>query len=284
MKKLAFLITIFSMILLSSSCKKENESKDYSANSNAAKDYVLAEDIFKDIFKMVFRAGYDTVLHNEGYLKINEANVYYYTAPSLNIGITYGDWNILCPDGKSRRGKYYVFLDTVFSAAGSNATITFEKFYVNNTNVQASITMTNDSLNADNKNSYSILINNAVLLLTDSVSTVKWQSDKTFIWTEGDETPQDFEDDVFSIIGEANGTSSENNAFEGNIIVPLKDTTSCSWFESGKLNFYTPGLETKNGVIDFIPTDSCGNRVEFIFDGFVFYELMENIYNMENLK
>ncbi len=86
---------------------------------------------------------------------------------------------------------------------------------------------------------------------------------------------------MFSIIGEANGTSAENNDFEGNIFVPLKDSTACGWIKSGKLNFYTPGLETKNGVIDYIHTDSCRNKVEFIFNGFVFYELMENIYNHE---
>lgn len=271
------IITIIAITFMFAACQKDNESVDYNENVNSAKDYIMTEDIFTEIFNMTFRTAVDTVFQDSGFMKYFGAHIYYLKTEN-KIKVKYQSWGIFCEDELYRKGYYEIFLSGYLLDSAAHAEVVFDTFFIQNNVVSGNYTITNTGLTAEGKIKFSVILQNGNVQINDSVLNISRQSDQTFVWAEGDDTPLDFTDDLFLISGESNGIASNGVEFQVSTNDALNNYISCYWISSGVQEINTPSLELKTGIIDFISADSCNTKFEFTIDGILFCDEMASVY------
>ena len=258
-------------------CQKNNESVDYNENINTAKDHIMTEDIFTEIFNMTFRTAVDTAFQNSGFMEYFGADIYYLETEN-KVKVDYPYWGVLCEDDLYRSGNYEISLSGYLLDSEVYAEVVFDTFAIQNNVVSGNYTITNTGLTAEGKIKFNVTLQNGNILVNDSVLNISRQSDQTFVWTEGDDTPFDFTDDLFLISGESSGIASNGAEFQVSADDALYNYVSCYWISGGVQEIIFSSLESKTGIIDFISDDSCNTKFEFTIDGILFCDEMESIY------
>ncbi len=273
MKKIVYLLSVL-FILSFFSCKNDNESYDYDQNISAAKNSIMTIDIFNDLFRILHQSFYDTILKNNGYMKIFGADMSYYEFPSgdsISIIVNYPDWDFLCPDGLYRRGDCIVRVYTPFSDTTGDAYIYFEGFAVEDNILSGDFTIKLEDDPANGNINYKATTGDISILRYESSGTVKWTYECTFVWTTGMDTPQDFTDDNFLVEGTATGISTYDIDFNMSITDGIVMDTSCIWFKGGNMDIITPDIKCNSGSVSF-ESDICSGLFEMNFDGIIFKE------------
>lgn len=283
MKSLKFLLAGAFLFFLFS-CEEDTLSTDYNANIAAAKENTLTEDIFRDVFGIIFQAGYDTALHASGQTEILGATVFYQAyEDSVIIDVHYPDWPLYCPDDLYRQGTVRLKLDKALYEDNAMGTLDFNAFAVQYMPVYGSISIQNTGLNEDSLREFSVVYNNLEILTHDSVSFINVSSNRQITWEEGGDTPQDFSDDLLLIEGSTFGKSSDDVEFSTQIVSPLGISDTCFWIYGGEYSISMPGLEIKEGVVKFFNEGECHSRFEMYFDAFTFYEEFLFLYKPPEL-
>lgn len=159
-------------------------------------------------------------------------------------------------DGKNRKGKIVTVFTGAMTVAGSKATTTFEGHYIDSVKIEGTHTVTNAS--TSNNRSFSVKVENAKISFPLG-NYITWNKNKTWLQTEGNGTPNSPVDDVFSISGNANGSSVQNgttNTWSKEITENLIRKFSCRWVVKGKVSITR---NTNTAVIDF-GDGSCDNK------------------------
>jgi len=278
------LVTI--LFLLTTCDKIGSKEYDYNPNRNIAIDHVRTENIFKDVFNLIFRSLSDSVLLKTGTNVIDGASVRLDTLPEVTLIIDYG-WGTICQESqRCRAGKITTILSGSFFNEGTIADISFDTLFAQSEILYPDVgfmlfkigaeknMIINLGRDNDNRMVFENNIENATV--TDSIPrTFTMNSSKTFIWTSGTSTTWNTDDDVFEISGNSSGVSSDGVTVETEIVDPLLNRFNCHWIVSGTYQFNTPTIEFKNGIVDFIITDGCNNKVNFIYDDVVMYDAMK---------
>jgi len=215
------LLTAASLTL--TSCKKEEEDSD----TSAASDNALAESTFQDATNIADEAGSGSLNNyrlgeDEGSLLSTCATV---TRDSANhsdpdtITVDFGATNCMCADGRNRRGKIIITYTGTYRSPGSSWTIGFDNYFVNDNQVTGTKTVTNNGPNTAGHLVYAINVNGSIILANNG-GTISWTSTRQREWTAGESTPQ-WNDDMYSITGSANGTNANGNTFTVQITSPL---------------------------------------------------------------
>jgi hypothetical protein len=255
-------------------CKKGSEQIDYNPNIQAANNQVIAERAFSDVFNIFFRVVSDTSLRNTGSNEIYSANCTYQDDNGIEYVIQYPYWSVSCPDGKYRAGTITATLDKDFWEPGSVATLVFTDYFVDNLSLDGNNTISNDDKGMSAEMVFIHEVPSATLTFHDTTTqqSFQWESQKYFVWTEGRESLYDTEDDVFEISGTSNGTDLNNVYFSAVIDTALGNYFNCRWIRTGRTIINTPGLNVKDGYIDYIGDDNCTDLVIYYFDGNAFYD------------
>ncbi len=279
MNRLKILIVVILILSLFSGCEKKNESRDYRKNLYAAYSNTLAQDMFNDVFGVLFQAFYDTSLHNQGEKNIFGADVHYsvINPDTTIIHVDYPAWNQKCPDSLFRKNDYIAIVTNPFTDTSGIASIGFEGYAVENHWLSGEVQIT-AAINPENqKTSFSVRTEMIRIELYDTSGTISWQGDLSYLWEEGEASPQNFTDDVFLISGTTEGISYAGSAYTTSIIDEIVKTMSCHWFDGGSYHIYTPGLGTAAGSVVFDP-DACNTMFDMVFDGIPFYQDILLIY------
>lgn len=272
MKPIKFLLAATLLFFLFS-CEEDTQSTDYNANIATAKDVTLTEDIFRDVFGIIFQSGYDTALHASGQKEILGATVFYQAyEDSVIINVHYPDWPLYCPDDLYRQGTFRLKLDEELYVDNAEGTLNFNAFAVQYMPVYGSMNIRNMGVNNDSLQKFSVSYDQLEILTQDSVSFIKVSSDRQLVWKEGSDTPQNFSDDLLLIEGSASGKSADGIEFSTQIITPLGISDTCFYIYGGEYSISTPGLEIKEGAVKFFSEEECPSRFEMYFDSFRFYE------------
>lgn len=256
------------------SCKKGSIETNYNPSLNVANNQVIAERAYSQVFNIFMRVVSDSVLKATGSKKIFGANCTYQDANGIIYVIDYLDYYTSCPDGKVRKGKITAVLNKDFAEEDAIATLSYSNYVVNDLKLDGDNTISNNGLSMSMNQSYEHHVPSGTLTFYDTVShgSFHWESIKTFTHVSGMDTPDDQEDDVYEITGSNNGSDLNNVAYSALIQEPLGDYFSCRWIRTGLVLLSTPGLDVKEGYIDYIGNDTCTSQVIYYFNGNPFYD------------
>lgn len=187
---------------------------------------------------------------------------YNYTARTLTID--FGPTNCLCSDGRYRRGQILVRFTTDVLLRTAGAVVTRTNYFVNDNQHTATRTFTDIG-----SGSFTVDVTNASIIRANNGGTHSWTANWTFTRTAGYGTPQ-ISDDVYSVIGSANGTNRNNMTYVTTIQSPLTKRADCfKYFVSGVIsitnaNSKTMLLDYGNGACDNTATVTINGRSRVI--------------------
>ena len=164
-------------------------------------------------------------------------------------------------DGKVRKGQVYVTVSNRWHIVGSYVKVMLVNYSVNG------ISYACDSMKIIHSGAYAFTHQVFNGVCSDGSWTLKWAADRTFTQTGGTSTPLNLYDDVFSLTGNASGTTREGKKYTVNIVTPVIKRSSCSWIESGRLDLTPEGLAVR--TVDF-GNGNCDSQATLTINGNTF--------------
>ncbi len=274
-----FVGVIFSALFFS--CKKNQEQVDNDTSS--ATDNSLAQQSFNDLGTMA-----DEALRNgtSNIYKLDNPNSVLSTCATIDLAsgtkvnfnsdgkdtitVNFGSTNCLCNDGRYRRGIVQFVYTGLYRTLGTVITVTPTNYYVNDYAVQGTKTVTNNGSGNGYQLRHTIVVNGTIIKPNNG-GTITWSSNRTRDWVSGDTTLM-WDDDVYHINGNANGTSANGTSFTSTIISPLvrkfdpANPTCKKYFIQGTIDHIPTGKPTRtidfgNGTCDNIGTVTVNGNV-----------------------
>lgn len=265
---IATVTIIFSSVL--TSCKKDTtEEKD--SDTAAAVDQSLASTTVNDMTSISDEAAKTFSVSN---YKTSESNAVLSSCATISfdtlasaktVTVNFGTTNCLCNDGRYRKGSLILTYTGKYKDSLTVITVTPQNYFVNDNQVTGSKTITNKGHNAAHHLVYEVNAN-IQIIKANSGGTITWQSIRQREITAGEST-KIWTDDIYSITGNASGTTSNGNSFTSVITSPLIRNMSISCrkhFIQGKLE-HTPGGKATR-YIDF-GTGVCDDQATVTING-----------------
>jgi archaellum component FlaF (FlaF/FlaG flagellin family) len=277
---LHFLAIIY-VTLAFTSCKKDQEQVDNDTSS--ATDNSIAQQNFNDLTTMAdeaLRNGTSNIYKSGNSYSVLSAcatidlvsgtKVNFSSDGKDTITINFGSNNCLCNDGRYRRGLVQFVYTGPYRTSGTVITVTPSNYYVNDHAVQGVKTITNNGSGIGYFLRHTIVVNGTIVK-PNGGGTITWNSTRTRDWVSGDTTLM-WDDDVYQINGNANGTSAGGTNFSSTIISPLIrkfDPTNpvCRrYFTQGTIDHIPSGKPTRtidfgNGTCDNLGTITVNGNV-----------------------
>jgi|GEM_PF-553686 len=145
--------------------------------------------------------------------------------------------------GKTRKGKVIITYTDVYRVSGAVRTITFDNYYVNDTKITGSKTITFTNNVSRESAVFSASIVSDIIFTTKDSKTFTWASTRTRTYdTKG--TLSNRNDDELTLTGRASGITRNNIAFTALITTPLLIKASC---------VSTSGVLPSSGVLEISP-------------------------------
>jgi hypothetical protein len=220
MKKIGIALSILTVLLYA--CKDEDiKTQNELTSTQAARDNLIAEQIFNDAGRMV-EAGFDANLdHKLGptYTIMNSD-----TSNSDTLIVNFGT-STVSNNTIIRSGKIISVYTGRYRDSLSVTTTTFDDYHVNYNLVQGERIITNQGRNNNGNMWFTIEINNASI--NTSNGTINWESSRVREWVSGQNTHLNISDDRYLIAGNASGNSVNGNAFTMEITDALEVDLGC---------------------------------------------------------
>jgi hypothetical protein len=180
------------------------------------------------------------------------------TTPRV-ITIDFGSENCLCEDGKNRRGKLKVSFEGSYFDANNVITTKTEEYYVNDNKIDGTRVATNVD------NSTFTIVADATITFTDGSGTLNWESTRTRVQTEGQNTPFNLLDNVYEVSGSASGVTAQGKDYEIDITTNLVFQLGCRYIKSGLLTINSSHLK-QEATIDY-GSGECDNKATLTYSG-----------------
>jgi hypothetical protein len=247
-------------LIFFSGCRKNDRDED--TETNSSRDNAIAENTFGGILKMIGQYADSSAYLRTSYPNFTVDSVGTASWPKT-LTIDFGPVNNIGIDGVLRRGKIVASFNGRYRDSLTVVTVSLVGFYHNNNPVTVgTFTITNNGHNAAGNLSYSINIQNAKIITSEG--NISWTAYRTREWIAGESTTTDPSDDVYSIVGSANGTGVNGNGFNVTIYNPLIVAMNCSYIEKGALALSPFNLSTR--YVDF-GTGACDNAATVTING-----------------
>jgi len=258
---LSFIIMVAAMAFLMVSC--ENSDIKTTADFSIAEDDVLSTALFDDVFMEVDEAVEiaDYQLTAVGSLKSGTVVCKTITVEKPDtalwpktITVDYGD-GCEGPNGRIRKGTIIITVTGRYMLEGSQRTVRFEDYYVNDFKMEGIKTITNQGRN-DNDDLYFSIALIGGKVSNDSI-TISKDFSRTRTWISGEDTPRFHKDDEYKIEGSATGVNRRGISYTRTITSPLHTAVVCRWIKSGTVQIVADGK--KDRIIDY-GDGTCDNK------------------------
>ncbi|MFP5471312.1 MAG: hypothetical protein ACLGGV_06925 [Bacteroidia bacterium] len=258
MKKI-LVVSILALVLATSCAKRKanKETTDFEDNS-------LAEVGFNDALKVAESAMADSSLNKStSYFKsvFGACATVTINPPAgtttfpKTITVDFGNGGCVDTYDIERKGKVIVTLTDKYRNTGSVTTLTTENFYVEGYKIEGTKTVTNKGTNAAGNLEYSVEITNGKITYPDGDVTTM-ESSRVREWIEGESTPLNPFDDVYSITGTAEGVNRDGRAYTLTVTSALRVQLNCRWITKGTMEIQPEDLKLR--TVDF-GDGSCDN-------------------------
>ncbi|MDA3910566.1 MAG: hypothetical protein PF448_04325 [Bacteroidales bacterium] len=251
----AYLIAFSFAAFLFSACEKDDDDDDNQDNTQITNeqalqvisDYAIAQNMFAeatDEADNAARVSDDSLENNKGgkavrdgsYPEISITPFDLETWPKT-IRVDYGPINMMCEDGRNRRGIINIVATDFYRNSGSELTTTFEDFYQNNYKVEGTRICTNNGENTAGNLTYGLIVNDGHITTPES-KHIYYEENTVREWVAGEETLLNPWDDNYLITGDQTGVSSDSIDYQLNIHTtsPLDVLVACKWVRAGLLD------------------------------------------------
>jgi len=276
-----FFAGVFLLTVLLSSCdKNETNGIDSDLNTNIEEQSAAVDDIVESVFdELDSSLSLDAELGSTASLKSTSEDTGCLTVTielseggGYPIVATFDYGTVNCEDrfGRLKRGKIIVTKTGPHWEAGSEHTVVFEDFYVNDNKVVGSRNFKNEGQNVDLNWEFSITTN----ITIETTENITWTRTANIIRTmiAGSDTPRYIWDDEFLVTGTSSGVSSEGYSVMREITTPLYRKRICRFPVSGVIEIVkayngistTTWFDYGDGECDYKATisDDSGNSAE----------------------
>ena len=229
----AFLM-IISMWLLSACSQGPSVPSNADDNGGYASDLSRIELYNNDVISIIDAAGFN---YNRDYIGV--AGCVTVATDTINsphtLIVRFNDCTGL--DGRPRNGAILVSYDGQYTDSGKVHTITFDNYYINQTQMTGTIKVIRVDTTITGNWYYKVSVNDSLNMSLNPLQSqyVVWAGTLTRKWVQGAET-LDRTDDIFSISGTANLTRPNLHQFGCGISTPLQFALNCDYAESGVVN------------------------------------------------
>ncbi len=251
-----FLILFGSVNIMLAGCKKDgaNVENDQWNTNSPAKSAVAAQQTFEELNSLTDAA------FNASNLKSGVLG----DCPTVTLNISELpyiltlDWGSGCTgsDGVTRSGKITISLTGKMGVPGSVATFSFLDFYSDGNKLTGTHTITYTGVDTETNWPRFDVHTEAVITFPDN-KFITYNSDNIRLFAAGSDTPLNWNDDVWHIMGTASGTTRNGVSWTAETTSSLVKKVACRWFDSGTI-VVTPqtGLPA---TIDF-GDGTCDNK------------------------
>lgn len=272
-KRHNYLYIIIFIVVVLSSCGKENQQIDYNTGVLASQEYVESQQMMNLLLNTYFKSITDSLLIVDHQTEIDGAMVTYSETPEERLVIYYPDWGCEDDCGHIRAGTITAKPGTGFYDSLDVIRFDFEDFQYDRDDVAVSgMTVTNLGRIDDVNYTYKIMANSVQRVYADTTGMTQFSMDQTFVMYKDPASIFHSPDDYFMIHGVINGTSSTGETYSANINDQeyILDQFSCRWAKQGPatLNFES---ESYGSFILFPGADTCLNKYAVDIDGNPFY-------------
>lgn len=267
-----------------SSCRKQTKKPTTSQISSAGTDLTLADNLTNDMFNVV-----DNESKNGAY-KDSVSGKTDFTYKSLTdtcalvtfnnnggtwpktLTVDFGEGCTNLSTGVTRKGKVIISFSGMYRDAGSVISATTDNYYVNGNKIEGTKSITNNGRNTGGNLVFEVH-DDAFLITKPDGGTVTWESVRQNEWVEGESTTwltngvAGICDDMYSITGFAEGTSSEGDDYRMDVVDPLIKEVCCRWVTSGSIAYKLNGYDV--ATVSY-GDGTCDARAEFDYDGRVY--------------
>ncbi|OFX56738.1 MAG: hypothetical protein A2046_00385 [Bacteroidetes bacterium GWA2_30_7] len=251
MKKIVTLLTTILIIgFLFNSCKKKTEeepepepvkpTQDLTTQKNASADAMETEAYSNDVYSNVFSG--ESESSNKGTLVCATVTL---VPGALNptypkiLTIDFGTTPCTGTDGKARSGKIIATLSDKIRNMGATIDISLENYKVDTVAISGTFKLTNDS-GSTGSLTFTYTVTNMVLTVPSG--TISNNSTKTFSWTQGESTPLNVNDDVYSVTGSNTFVNLDGKTYKLDILTSLDFKVSCAELVKGTAKLTIPDL------------------------------------------
>lgn len=189
----------FSMLGLAS-CEKE-DTAGFVSVAEVASQHLSADLDANHFFSILHKAAYDTALINNDTTIIDSALVtraFDSISGETIYNFNYPDGTV-SPDFKEKSGSFQATLDQDFSVTSATFEVTINNFRINQRILQGTVSYTNSGENKYN-------LESTIEFSGENQPLINYTGNKEITWTEGMSTPFNFEDQRFTLSGEANSS------------------------------------------------------------------------------
>ncbi len=262
----------------------DKEECDYNPNRDAAIAYIHAENIFRDVFNIVWMACTDTLLLHTGSDSVFGAVATYDSLPVKKITVDYGDYVKVCPDNRYRLGSIAIEMSGDLPAKGTVVDIRLSNHYLQSDamdvypdakpyNIHAStVSIVNEGTGDDGRWLFSYSVSGGTVSDTAAIITT-FNTTKTIVWS-GD-TPYDPDEEFIVVEGTSTGEITACTSFQATVEEPLEDHFDCPWLSAGKIVLATGDLRFHTAEVDLVTGDGCNSIVNFVYDEVILYAAMK---------
>jgi hypothetical protein len=267
------LATIVGASFFASCKKKDKEEKD--TDTAAAYDQSLASTTENDMTNISDEAGKTYSVssfktsESSSILSASCATLTIDTVSSPRIiTVNFGTTNCTCIDGRNRRGIIQISFTGKYRDSLTVITVTPQNYFVNDNQVTGNKTITNKGHNAAHHLVYDINANIQIIKVNNG-GTITWHSVRQREWVTGEST-MNWSDDIYSITGNASGSSATGNTFNSVITTALVRNMAFGCrrhFVSGVLEHTPSGKATR--YIDY-GNGACDDQATVTINGNVY--------------
>jgi len=268
-ESLKFLFAFIAVIIISTSCQKEEENLSQLTDADllSAKNEAVVESVFEDIDDIGFESFF--YLASGGRIEANDDSPIHCATRSHDkenktIIIDYGE-GCTGKRGRERSGKIIITYTDKRFVPGAIHTITFNNFHIDGNKIEGTRIRTNISENADSNLKFKIeLVGGKVTFEDGTIATrdAEWETTRI-------RTPNPINDERIRT-GEAKGTNKDGVDYKVTISKPIVWKRGCL----SKLKIMIPVEGTKfkefedgkNVTIDY-GDGSCNNSMTVTIDG-----------------
>lgn len=154
------------------------------------------------------------------------------------------DFGSGCTDGSgvTRKGKVIGVFSGPYTSTGTRVDVSYNNYFVNGYKVDGQKTIINTGRNAQQKLSFGVEDANGRITKPDG-GIITWESTRTHVWDEGENTLLFICDDVYSITGTASGEISDGTPYAIRVESALKKNVCCSFVDEGVVTYSVDGTD-----------------------------------------
>ncbi len=236
------LIMLGIITLTFGACKKDKQNNDEVNDTAAVDENAQGDETFSDTFTSIsnFSTEYDanftaSVKPNQKILLTSEVK----DSPNVTISPLGNVWpktvTFDFADGTTkyniiRKGKIKAVYSNRFKTTGATVRLTFENYFVNDTKIEGTKTITNLGKNDVGNYTFSVVVSKSKI--NDKRGNFTYEADRTIEWTKGEKT-FNILDDEYAITGKSSGTNSKGVTYTTNIKTPLIKKIGWPYLVSG---------------------------------------------------